>query len=275
MRALVFRIPRSWNRPHQLVFNNNYRFYGRSSNGKYQIDVDELKNLFTGAAEIERRLETFRAGRILTIASGDTPGGPIGPPYIIWHSVVLPDFAGSVSHRLDQYPNIRNLFPFEAHVFSGTHNLDGFILTNPPYSYTQLYRDMRVEMVRGDFLGEDHKVQKTFPYVNVAFLFLEGLKTIIKFYKDYGAEAPFLFMPSLAGVKGLTPVEPRGIHSLGSRPMPIHEDVLQLPPIYVESIPESSTNVLQTTFDILWQTAGLARCHLYDTDGNWIEGRPV
>ena len=44
--AIVLRIPKSWAGPHQVTFNGEYRFYSRASNGKYTLDVDELRSLF-------------------------------------------------------------------------------------------------------------------------------------------------------------------------------------------------------------------------------------
>jgi hypothetical protein len=44
--ALVVRIQKSWNPPHQVTFQKAFRFYARDSNGKYQVDVDELRAIF-------------------------------------------------------------------------------------------------------------------------------------------------------------------------------------------------------------------------------------
>src|SRR6266851_8623661 len=44
--ALVVRVPKSWNPPHQVTYQKAFRFYARDTNNKYQIDVDELRSLF-------------------------------------------------------------------------------------------------------------------------------------------------------------------------------------------------------------------------------------
>ena len=44
--VLVMRIPKSWNPPHQVTFQNAFRFYARDTNGKYQLDVDVLRGNF-------------------------------------------------------------------------------------------------------------------------------------------------------------------------------------------------------------------------------------
>ena len=65
--SLVFRIPQSWNRPHQVVFNHNYLFYGNArATGNIRLRLMQLRNLFVASAELERKLEAFRATRIMT-----------------------------------------------------------------------------------------------------------------------------------------------------------------------------------------------------------------
>ena len=44
--AIVMRISKSWNPPHQVTFQKAARFYASASNEKYQLDVDELRSVF-------------------------------------------------------------------------------------------------------------------------------------------------------------------------------------------------------------------------------------
>jgi len=71
--AIVIRIPKSWNPPHQVTYQNAFRFYGRNTNGKYQLDVDELRSVFSLSASAAERLKLFRIERIAKIVAGDTP----------------------------------------------------------------------------------------------------------------------------------------------------------------------------------------------------------
>ncbi len=57
--AVVMRIPKSWNPPHQVTFQKSFRFYARDSNGKYQLDVDELRSIFAFSATISERMKLF------------------------------------------------------------------------------------------------------------------------------------------------------------------------------------------------------------------------
>jgi len=45
--AIVVRIPKSYNPPHRVIFKNSGRFWARSSAGKYEPNVDELRRIFT------------------------------------------------------------------------------------------------------------------------------------------------------------------------------------------------------------------------------------
>lgn len=44
--ALVIRIPRSFAKPHMVVFKGSSRFFSRNTSGKYQLDVTELRAAF-------------------------------------------------------------------------------------------------------------------------------------------------------------------------------------------------------------------------------------
>ena len=44
--AIVLRIPRSFTSPHMVTFKGTSRFYSRTSNGKYQLDVSEIRAAF-------------------------------------------------------------------------------------------------------------------------------------------------------------------------------------------------------------------------------------
>lgn len=44
--AIVIRIPQSISVPHMVKFQGHHTFYSRTSNGKYPLEVNELRNLF-------------------------------------------------------------------------------------------------------------------------------------------------------------------------------------------------------------------------------------
>jgi predicted HTH transcriptional regulator len=54
--ALVIRIPKSWSSPHRVTFKGHDKFYSRSSNGKYALDVGELRIAFNLSETITERI---------------------------------------------------------------------------------------------------------------------------------------------------------------------------------------------------------------------------
>jgi hypothetical protein len=70
---LILRVARSYNPPHRIIRENSNRFWARSSAGKYEPNVDELRNLFMLVPRIADRTREFRMGRLARIAAGDAP----------------------------------------------------------------------------------------------------------------------------------------------------------------------------------------------------------
>ena len=71
--TLLFRIPRSWVGPHAVVYKGTFRFYARTSAGKYPLDVAELRAAFFGAAGLADRVRDFRTNRLAQIMVGEEP----------------------------------------------------------------------------------------------------------------------------------------------------------------------------------------------------------
>ncbi len=58
--ALVIRIPKSWISPHRVILGGHDKFYSRSSNGKYPLDVGELRIAFNLSETVTERIRNFR-----------------------------------------------------------------------------------------------------------------------------------------------------------------------------------------------------------------------
>ena len=71
--ALVIRIPKSWISPHRVSYRGHDKFYSRSSNGKYPLDVAELRIAFNLSETITERIRDFRQDRISKIFANETP----------------------------------------------------------------------------------------------------------------------------------------------------------------------------------------------------------
>jgi hypothetical protein len=82
--VLVIYVPRSLNSPHQIIAQKECRFYGRASNGKYMLDVDDLRASFLRTDAAGATIRRFRNDRALQIQSRQE-----GVPLAAGSSVVL------------------------------------------------------------------------------------------------------------------------------------------------------------------------------------------
>ena len=71
--ALIIRIPKSWINPHRVTYKGHDKFYARSSNGKYPLDVSELRIAFNLSETLAERIRKFREERISKIYANDMP----------------------------------------------------------------------------------------------------------------------------------------------------------------------------------------------------------
>jgi len=76
--VLLFRVEKSWNAPHRVVFKAYDKFFARTATGKYPLDVQQLRRAFIDNNTVAERMRNFRAERLGSIIAGVTPI-PISP----------------------------------------------------------------------------------------------------------------------------------------------------------------------------------------------------
>ncbi len=93
--AILIRVPKSFSSPHMVRFKNTSRFYSRASNGKYQLDVHEIRAAFLGSETTAERIRNFRLDRVSRIRARET-GIPLrAGPCTALHIIPLTAFGGS------------------------------------------------------------------------------------------------------------------------------------------------------------------------------------
>lgn len=158
--VLIIRVRSSMDCPHMVVFAGHRKFYGRSSNGKYPLDVDEIRNSVIKSSSIVDKIRNFRNSRISDIKFGITPVKLANnKSFISLHILPLSAFKeGSLSYKIssDKLYNLgrgrygRDFMPLGWRSCNFRINLDGVTTYTPNKEgeslvYTQLYRDGRVE----------------------------------------------------------------------------------------------------------------------------------
>jgi hypothetical protein len=153
---LIIRIPRSFNAPHRVIRQNSNRFWARSSGGKYQPNVDELRQLFLAAPQLAERIRNFRIDRIAKIAADQAPVRLMNRGTMVIHIVPLGTVGSNVDLPLQKlFRDLQAFSPISSRSAQSTRiNFDGILkLSNADQqakeqrAYVQLYHSGAIEAV--------------------------------------------------------------------------------------------------------------------------------
>lgn len=67
--VILIRVRKSWLAPHRISFKKWHRFYARSTNGKYLLDIQELRSTFILSETKTENIRNFRQKRVSLILS--------------------------------------------------------------------------------------------------------------------------------------------------------------------------------------------------------------
>ena len=273
--AIVIRIPRSWNPPHRVSTGRSNRFYLRNSGGAHEASVEELRVLFTLAADAQQRIRVFRSDRIATIVAGQ---GSVLLPYngrMFVHLVPLSAFGHTAQIDLEKAFEVMMRFRPMGPAINMTRrfNLDGFIDVRDNgrwCSCMQVFRNGILEATQAGVLYERGSI--TFLYEGTVRELVDVLPDYLEGLQGLDVPTPIVVMISYQGVAGAK----LGTHSKflldadETEPFP-PVDPLLLPEVIVDDYGsrQDYAQVLRPVFDALWNAAGFPRCPYYDADGNW------
>lgn len=266
----VVRIPRSWNTLHVVRFNDAFRIYGRTSNGKYIMDVSEIRSGFVAADSGFERIRKFRHQRIAQIKAEKAPVDLPRGPKLILH--VFPFSA------LD--PTIE--FPVEpAHadhafqpLWSGggwnhRHNFDGFIKFSvrsdiQSSTYLQFFRNGSLEACTSRFFDVGHKLLNM-PTLEKQLII--SLQKYLQFLNHVGVSTPLSVALSVIDVCGYS--IQYNTFRWTVEAVPFRDNDLFVPEFFIESMEVESEKVLRPAFDRIWNAAGIECSLHYDNEGKW------
>jgi hypothetical protein len=273
--AVIIRIPRSWNPPHRVSTAKTNRFYVRNSGGAHEASVEELRVLFTLAAEIGERIKNFRADRMAKIKAGQGPVRLPGGGRLIVHLIPLSAFGQTTTINLGSAWEVRQQFcPMGPSDIRHRFNLDGLINEcsgEECYGYTQVFRNGIVEATRANIVAEwdDVKILHWDYMMDIVPAYFDGLRAL-------DVPVPIIFMVSYQGVAGARLGIERSSYRLAQiQPFPHDIDPVLLPEVIVDDYGsrEEYIGAMRPIFDTLWNAAGLPRCSFYDDKGHWTGPR--
>lgn len=276
--AIVVRVPKSYASPHMVTFKGTSRFYARTSNGKYQLSVDEIRAAFLGSETTAERIRNFRLERVARIRGRDTAIPIPGGPCVVLHIVPLNAFGNTrysviaLASNPKIYQELTPLFMDEAN--HSQINFDGLMVYNmhrdqSSDGFLQLYRNGIVETVDTRLIAyaEKYDKGKVFSFLPFEVRLVRSMRKYLSVLESLGVDLPAIVILSLLDVRGYAMGRPDyGFLDPGR---PFDRDVLMPQEILIESYDADIALAVKPIFDEISNAAGFAGSILY-ADGKWI-----
>jgi len=270
--VLIVRISKSWLSPHCVTFRGHDKFYSRSSNGKYPMDVTELRVAFDTAGKNVERIRKFRENRISNLFANETPMSFYESAKIVLHLIPIIAFDPAQRCDVQKIASHRDkLKPMVCHGWNYRYNLDGFLTyaqdrEGKAYSYVQVFRNGIVEAVEGALLKPSN-AKLLIPITDYEEELIKSLPDYLSVLKALNVGLPVFAFLTLFGVKGYSMGLYkrhwfREIHK-------IEKEVLFLPEVVIETYEVKVEDVLRPIFDAVWNACGFPKSLNYDDDGKW------
>ncbi len=268
--AIVIRIPKSWISPHRVTYKGHGHFYTRGANGKYPMDVEELRVSFNLSETIAQKIRMFREDRIAKIYANETPVPFYENAKIVLHLIPVMSFNPGQRYEIKKVKFLKsNTAPIYCSGWDNRFNFDGYITyssgrESKSHSYLQLYNNGIIEAVEGLLLKPDYQGLKI-PSVAYEEELINALSRYLDLLKKLNIEPAIFIFLSLLGVKGYT----MAIKNFWGDVYPIDRDILLLPEVVIENYNVEAQHILKPCFDSIWNACGLPESLNYDENGDW------
>ena len=265
----MVHIPKSWLGPHMVTFKNYSRFYSRTSAGKQQLDVSELRSAFALSQGVAERVRAFRDERLARLVAGDTPVA-LGPerPLLVLHMIPLwpPEASNEIDLASLENSQVRPITRSSG--WDHRFNFDGSLTSSgrdPSRSYVQVFRHGAIEAVDNFKLRQQ---AETPAFGGYAFckLLLKTVPEYLAAQESLAVAPPIAVLITLLSVKGFRVMAGDTMDDVS----PIDRDNLLLPDVLVADFSDFDSQTLRPAFDALFQSSGFPRCLGYDETGRWL-----
>ena len=276
--AFVIRVPRSWQGPHIVAYQQDFRFYSRSTNGKFRMDASDVRNAVINAGSLDERIRMFRADRLARIVAGETPIRLEGTKLIAIHVVPFQSLAGGPTVDLQRISNETSLLqPFYSDGYSGARfNIDGVYTyasgrgDSPAGGYVQCFRSGIVEAVDAWMIpSQSEKHPDGIPSLAFPQHLFAFVQRILQLLIAVDVAPPVAVMVSILGSKGIV-LGVDMMMMLRSPLRPLDRDVVLLPDVVLQQLESVDLpSVVRPVLDSLWQAFGMPVCQDYNEHGQW------
>ena len=274
--VIVLRVPNSWASPHMVKFKNLSRFFSRTSAGKYQLDVREIRAAFTASESLAEKISAFRSDRVGKILAGETPVLLEPGPKFVLHLLPVQAFsepatldirAAESAWDVNKHKPMGQLLTCRSPQF----NFNGLIWwggtdqSHPRLSYVQLFRNGAIEAVSA-WYGEERALYGSL----LEDALVKATPRYIDLQKQISVGPPVFAAISAVSVKGfivLATMDPSRSSWLSVSP--IDRDVLLAPEVLVEEEGVKLARLVRAPLDTIWQASGWPGSPAFDNAGEW------
>lgn len=267
-KILLIRINKSLIWPHRVIFTwhskTKDQFYKRNTSGKYQLDVNQLREDFTLSYNLTHKIKTFKKDRIALIINDETPSIIDNPWKIILHMIPL-DFSRN-QHDIRSITNKSILLPTMRESWRASKiNLEWFLSYSTgeqKYFYTQLFRDWTIEAIDWYTL----RWSKNIPVSWYEKMIIDKVNTYKDILQEIGVNCPIYVFITLLDVKWFRLWLPwdRIWHD-----NEIEKDIIEFPEVVIENFSDNISKILRSSFDLLWNACWLKKSFNYDKNWEW------
>lgn len=279
--GLIVRVPRSLTAPHMVRHQGITRFCGRNANGKYDLDVHELRSAFVANESFGEKLKNFRLDRLNRIISGETMVPMVSPHHVVLH--LLP-VEGARNDRFltgEDFRKLQNTLqispPSKGNSWGPRTNFDGLLVNSETserksFSYLQFFRSGSVEIVDSYILQQkeiapNQQVQNWIPAGMHESRMIDFAKQALDALEVLGFQPPIILGLSLLNIRGFFLF--RGSVGYFDGSYPVSKDHLITSEILLEDRLGLVENSLRPAFDQIWNACGIERSYNFDAQGNW------
>ena len=216
--AIVIRIPRSWQGPHIVSYQQHFRSFSRNAVGKFPMDVSDIRAAVLNAGSTEERIRMFRTDRLARIGAAETPVHLTSTKLICVHSAPFTAFSGAGQVDLARAVSQTDLLePLYSHGWSAPRfNVDGLYthstVREGSTNYLQLFRNGTVEAVDARMLPSPSPYPDAVPSVRFPEELFAYVTRLMRLYHLIEVEPPYALFVSLVGVRGIRLTADRRMH---------------------------------------------------------------
>lgn len=265
--VVVVRLDASLIGPHMVTYKGHERFYGRNSNGKYPLDVTELRSAFVRSATFAERARKWRE---VQLAREPRALSTQYPDRFVLVLHVVPFAAFEPGAQIDVAAlSGAGIQPLGGSLHSSRYNFDGLLTMDTvaqgsgyPTGYAQFYREGCIEAAQAIELAGDEGT--LLPIVEIERILLEGTEMYLGELGTQGVSPPAAVMVSVLNVRNCRVPAPY----LSPQPA-VDRDELPTPEITINQFKDWRGRQLKPAFDTIWNAGGHPACPHFTEDGIW------